>query len=122
MSVSEMLSQLEEVIHQMANLQATMQALKDEVTPAEIKAQLLQIEEEFEDKIDSLKKREEELEKQIRAEALESGEGAVGSILQVVVAQREKWDREVLKKISDKFPEILNARSLEPFVQIRKQR
>ena len=122
MSVADMLSKLEGLIDQIAYLESTMNTLKDEVLPAETKIKLIEIEEEFGEKISALKEQAEQLKKEIREEALRTGEGAKGNIYQVIVAERENWDREALNQIAQQLPVILEARSADRYVQIREKR
>lgn len=95
---------------------------KKAAIPAEVQAVLDEIEAEFSPKQESINSEISELEAQVKALVLESGETAKGGSLQAVFAKgRVTWDSKALDGYAKANPTIAEYRKQgDPSVSIRK--
>lgn len=86
-----------------------------------VQGQLLEIDAEFDPKLEDLQERLAAVEGILRAKVKQSGQSVKGETLQVIfVRGRESWDEKALKGYAAAHPEIYQFQKIgEPSVQIR---
>lgn len=94
--------------------------LRKQAVPPEVRQALSDLDAKRDAEIVELQAKNVALEAQIKAQVLETGEGAKGQCLQVTKCNgKTTWDAKILTKLAEKDKTILTARKTgEPYVQI----
>ena len=122
MSVLERLEELENIQAQKDLLAIKKQELIDSVITDAIKAQISEIEDEFEPQEKAVNDKRAEIESLVKSEVVQLGETVKGTMYQAVyVKGRTKWNDTGLMQYLSVHPEIAYLRTIgDPSVSIRK--
>jgi len=122
MNAVQKLDQLAELQAQSDLLRLKKQELIDGILTPEIKAQISEVEAEFEPQEDAIKEKSSELETSVRDEVVELGQSVKGIALQAVFMNgRISWDTKGLDGYIVAHPELEQFRKQgNPSVSIRK--
>ena len=121
MSIDELMRQLENARAGLDTLIAARDTLKDEAVPANVKAALAEIDEEFAPLIDTATGAYAEAESAVKAAVAEHGATVKGQFLQAVWNKpRVTWDAKALDGYAINHPELFAFRTEgKPSVSIR---
>ena len=122
--IVQQLDMLDEMEAQLSIIEQDKQKMIDSVLTPEIIAQIADIEEEFADKIEAVKKKIAVMENVIKENCVAHGNTVKGGYLQVVYSKGREggWNTEGLKGYSVNHPEILQFKKPDgkPSASIRK--
>ena len=124
MTPAEKLKQYEELIAQADLMESRKAALIDEVTPAEVKAEIDAIEAEITPEIEDLRQKAATLANELKAHVASTGEKLVGDRWQIVYTKpRVSWDTKALFGYAAAHPEIERFKKIgKPGASIRARK
>lgn len=119
----KLIARYDELIAQRALLNMDKDRLLDQVVPAEVKAQISDIESEFADKLTAINAQIAEAEAQAKADVLAGGQTVKAHGWEFRVNKgKTSYDTKLLDGMATLIPQILTARKEgEPYVSIYRK-
>jgi len=120
MEITDLLNELAEIRAQTDLLRLDKQAAIDGILTDEIKAQIAEVEAEYEPTMTAADEKADDLERRIKAAVTALGESVKGEQLQAVFSKRTSWDTRALNGYEAAHPEIGQFKKVSQSVSIRK--
>jgi len=119
--ITKLLDDLAEIRAELVLVQQEQERMIDEVMPNEVKQKVQSIRDEFGDKIEIASSKTTALEQKIKDMTIELGETVDGEFLKAVFNNgRITWDNKALDGYAKAHPELLEFRKEgKPYVSIR---
>lgn len=120
MNTQEKLDRLAELDAHRDTILVDVEALKQQIIPAEVKQQLRDIDEEYDSKLEAISQERSQLELEVRDEVMVAGESVKGNVYRAsYVEGRTSWDTKALDGYAVAHPEIAQFKKLgAPSVRI----